>query len=209
MADARMKAGSLVPDNMMLRLIINELNKRGWLDTGPVVPYTVAATSLTDPSTSPMDNMMMDSINFPRDVSYSDNPTASFILDGYPRNASQAQQIEKVIPFNFVVNIQTPTDIIIDRICNRWVHAPSGRVYNTTFNPPKQPGLDDITGEVLTRRADDDPEVWKQRLSLFQQSSLPLLEHFDQKGVLWTVDGDSSDEISPKLFDEFEKRFVL
>jgi adenylate kinase len=208
MAEARMKAGNLVPDNMMLRLIVNELNKRGWLDTGPVVPYTVAATSLSDPSTSPMDNMMMDAISFPRDISYSDNPSASFILDGFPRNASQAEQIEKVIPFNFVVNIQTPAEIIIDRICNRWVHAPSGRVYNTTFNPPKQPGLDDITGEVLTRRPDDDPEVWKQRLSLFQKSSLPLLEHFDQKGVLWTVDGSTSDEISPKLFEEFEKRFV-
>jgi len=204
-----MKAGSLVPDNMMLRLIVNELNKRGWLDTGPMIPYTVDATSLSEPSTSPMGNMMMDSISFPQDVSYSDSPSASFILDGFPRNAAQAEQIEKVIPFNFVVNIQTPADIIIDRICNRWVHAPSGRVYNTTYNKPKQPGLDDVTGEKLTRRADDDPEVWKQRLSLFQKSSLPLLEHFDRKGVLWTVDGNSSDEISPKLFDEFDKRFSL
>jgi adenylate kinase len=203
-----MKAGKLVPDNMMLRLIVNELNKRGWLKTGPVVPYTVASTSMSEPSTSPMGNMMMDAISLPRDFSYSDNPSASFILDGFPRNASQAEQIEKIIPFNFVVNIQTPAEIIIDRICNRWVHAPSGRVYNTTFNPPKKAGVDDVTEEALTRRADDDPDVWKHRLALFQESSLPLLEHFDQKGVLWTVDGDSSDEISPKLFAEFEKRFI-
>jgi adenylate kinase len=106
-----------------------------------------------------------------------------------------------------VVNINTPSDIIIDRICNRWIHEPSGRVYNTTFNPPAVPGKDDVTGETLTRRADDDPEVWKARLKAFKETSSSLLEHYDKQGVLWTVNGNSSDEITPKILKEFGKRF--
>ena|ERR1700761_7540234 len=208
MAEARMKTGKLVPDNMMLRLILSEMTKRGWASTGPVMPYTLSTSSFSDPSTSSVNSSFVDAVKLPQQYSYSESPSASFILDGFPRNATQAKQIENIIPINFVVSLRTPVDIIIDRICNRWVHAPSGRVYNTTFNAPKMPGLDDVTGEPLTRRDDDDPGVWKDRLAHFEESSLPLLEYYDRKGILWSVDGNSSDEISPKLFKEFEKRFI-
>jgi adenylate kinase len=140
---------------------------------------------------------------------YSDHPGASFILDGFPRTAAQALQIDNLIPINMVVNIHTPSEIIIDRISNRWVHAPSGRVYNTTFNPPKVPGKDDVTGEPLTRREDDNPEVWKARLKQFKETSESLLEHYDKLGVLWTVQGNSSDEITPQILKEFGKRFGI
>jgi adenylate kinase len=106
-----------------------------------------------------------------------------------------------------VVSINTPSEIIIDRICNRWVHAPSGRVYNTTFNAPKVAGKDDVTGEALTRRADDDPEVWKARLKSFKENNEPLLEHYDKLGVLTTVNGNSSDEITPQILSMFTKKF--
>ena len=84
---------------------------------------------------------------------------------------------------------------------------PSGRTYNTTFNPPKVAGKDDITGEKLVQRDDDKPEVWKARLKQFEESAQPLLEHYNKLGVLWRVEGNSSDEISPKIFLEFQKRF--
>jgi len=105
------------------------------------------------------------------------------------------------------VHLDTPASVIIDRITNRWIHAPSGRVYNTTFNPPKSPGKDDITGESLTQREDDSEATWLTRLGKFQETCEPLLEHYDRLGVLWTVKGNSSDEISPKLFEEFGRRF--
>ena len=88
------------------------------------------------------------------------------------------------------------------------MHAPSGRVYNTDFNTPKVAGKDDVTGEPLTKREDDGEKTWKQRLRKFDETSRPLLEHYDKKGVLWTVEGNSSDEISPRLFAEFERRFA-
>lgn len=112
------------------------------------------------------------------------------------------------MPINLVVSLITPVNIILGRIASRWVHAPSGRVYNTGFNKPRVAGRDDVTGETLTQRADDDEGTWRMRLQKFDETSKPLLEHYDGKGVLWTVQGDSSDEISPKLFQELEKRFA-
>jgi adenylate kinase len=201
-----MKSGALVPDAMILRLIINELTMRGWIRDNSLRPYAVYASSVE------MEHTTVDSVLIPSGLrtsryTFSEKPSASFVLDGFPRTAVQAVQLESIIPINLVVNIDTPSDIIIDRICNRWVHAPSGRVYNTTFNAPKVEGKDDITGEELTRRADDDPDVWKARLKSFKENNEPLLAHYDKLGVLWTVTGNSSDEITPKLVAEFGKRF--
>jgi adenylate kinase len=203
-----MKAGALVPDAMILRLIINELTTRGWIRDSTLRPYAVYASSVEMPATT-VDSVMIPSELRTSRFTFSDKPSASFILDGFPRTAVQAVQLDQIVPINMVVNLNTPSDIIIDRICNRWVHEPSGRVYNTTFNAPKTDGKDDVTGEALSRRADDDPEVWKARLKSFRENNEPLLEHYDKLGVLWTVNGNSSDEISPQLFDEFGRRFAL
>lgn len=182
-AESLMQAGKLVPDDVMLRLISSELVSRGWISQ----PASTASTSV--PSAPEI------------------APSASFILDGFPRTAAQAASLEKLVPINFVVHLLTPPSIIIKRIASRWVHAPSGRVYNTEFNPPKVPGRDDVTGEPLTQRPDDSIDTWKQRLKQFEETSKPLLEHYEAKGCLWRVEGNSSDEISPKLFTEIERRF--
>lgn len=201
-----MKTGALVPDGMIVTLIMNELKKRGWANT-PQIPYTLNSAATSIPSLEFLDDSFSPETLSSVDYRYSESPSASFVLDGFPRTAEQAKQIDHLIPINLVVNIDTPKEVIVERISNRWVHAPSGRVYNTTFNPPKVEGKDDITGEALTRRSDDDPSVWNERLRRFEQTSAPLLEHYDRKGLLWTVRGNSSDEISPKLFEEFGKRF--
>ncbi|KAL8835959.1 MAG: hypothetical protein Q9170_003116 [Blastenia crenularia] len=182
-ADSFIRAGNLVPDEMILKLILNELKSKRWVSS---------QSSVTDASPAEP----------------SKNPSASFILDGFPRTAAQASRLDSLIPINLVVSLITPVNIILSRIASRWVHAPSGRVYNTDFNAPKVAGKDDITGELLTKRTDDDEETWKSRLRKFDETSQPLLEHYDRKGVLWTVKGNSSDEISPKLFQEFESRFA-
>ncbi|KAF2146783.1 uncharacterized protein K452DRAFT_282982 [Aplosporella prunicola CBS 121167] len=208
-AEAKMKTGALLPDTMMVRLIINELNLRGWLVPDTIMPYTVNFTAPGAESLlESVDDVFIPSPFRTSKYNYSESPSASFILDGFPRTAAQAKQIDEIVPINLVVNIKTPTDVILDRICNRWVHEPSGRVYNTTFNAPRVAGIDDITGEPLVQRADDSPEVWTARLKKFEETSAPLLEHYDKKSVLWTVNGNSSDEISPRLFDEFARRFA-
>ena len=209
-AESQLSAGLLVPDAMILRLILNEFTTRGWLRDNSKAPYSLnSAINQLDDAES-VDDAFITTFN-PQDrkYDYSDKPSASFVLDGFPRTAPQATQLDQLVPINFVVHINTPNSIVLDRICNRWVHEPSGRVYNTTFNAPKVHGMDDFTGEPLSRRLDDDPEIWKKRLKRFEETSIPLLEHYDKQGVLWTVNGRSSDEITPRLLEELKRRFGI
>lgn len=198
----------------MLRLISGELRNRGWLQHhGPpdVMTLSSEATSSTAEMRSP-NNLAFDAFAAGRPVSpaqASDDPTASFILDGYPRTATQADSLETIVPINLAVSLKTPFEVVLERIAGRWVHEPSGRVYNTTFNAPKVHGRDDITGEALIQRADDTEATYRARFKKFQEASEPLLEHYAKKGVLVEVEGMSSDEISPKLYQVFEEHFVM
>jgi adenylate kinase len=215
-AESIMKTGALIPDSTILRLITSELTTRGWIKT-PKSQKPLTLNSM-GASLNPMDSVTAgadDIDNYitsepSKDVKYdySDSPDASFILDGFPRTAAQADQLDAFFPINLVVELKTPVSVILDRICNRWTHPASGRVYNTTFNAPKVDGKDDVTGEPLVQRDDDNPETWRARLSKFEETSKPLLDHYDKLGVLWRVEGNSSDEISPKLFEEFGRRFA-
>lgn len=212
-----MKSGGLVADELMLRLISNEFHTRGWLfGQGRPSIMTLASEATTAnlgyyDETPPMDTVFttpiaLDEHSTPQ---ASDDPSASFILDGFPRTATQADTLDKIIPINLVVSLKTPLSVIMERIAGRWVHEPSGRVYNTTFNAPRVPGIDDVTGEPLIQRPDDSEDVYRARWQKFQETSEPLLEHYARKGVLTEVEGLSSDEISPKLFEQFERRFVV
>lgn len=192
---------------MILRLIRNTLTTRGWLmPTEGAKPFTLNSVA-ADYNSSPQDSFMTMPYSQDTDYDYSDDPDASFILDGFPRTAAQAAQLGGLLPINMVIHIHTPASIILDRICNRWIHPASGRVYNTTYNAPKVDGQDDITGDKLVQRDDDKPGVWQARLQSFEDNAAPLLEHYEKLGVLWKVEGDSSDAISPKIFEEFGKRF--
>ncbi|EEH34537.2 adenylate kinase [Paracoccidioides lutzii Pb01] len=201
-AESTILAGDLVPDNIILELISSELSSKGWLSALPTTsttstsatPLAAAAAAATTTPTTPATPIL--------------NPSASFILDGFPRTATQATSLDRLIPINLVVHLLTPPAVIISRIASRWVHAPSGRVYNTNFNAPKVAGKDDITGDPLVQREDDSVETWRQRLRKFEETSKSLLEHYEKRGCLWRVEGDSSDEISPKLFEEIERRFA-
>ncbi|KAK4041582.1 P-loop containing nucleoside triphosphate hydrolase protein [Parachaetomium inaequale] len=222
--ESTMKAGGLVSDDLILRLISNELNQRGWIysghPSGNVMTLASSAVGATGESAQPFqdDAGMAAFLSSPAHARgygggggaarINDDPSASFLLDGFPRTAAQADRLDEIVPINLAVSIRTPLDVIMERIHGRWVHEPSGRVYNTSFNAPRVPGRDDVTGEPLVRRADDSDEVYRARWNKFQETSEPLLEHYARKGVLWEVDGLSSDEITPKLLGEFERRFV-
>src|SRR5579871_572593 len=123
-----MKSGALVPDAMILRLILNELKTRGWLFS-PGGPETLTLSSATAAATADDFDMdpyvgspVLEHLSTPPLTS--DDPSASFILDGFPRTKSQATQLDTLVPINFVVSLKTPFSAILDRIANRWVHAP-------------------------------------------------------------------------------------
>lgn len=79
------------------------------------------------------------------------------------------------------------------------MHMPSGRVYNTEFNPPKVPMKDDVTGEPLTKRPDDDPEILLKRLTVYDNETKPVLDFYKTKGILSEFKGNTSNEIWEKL----------
>ncbi|KAF3923089.1 hypothetical protein ABW20_dc0106157 [Dactylellina cionopaga] len=146
--------------------------------------------------------------SLPSTSSSSSSSSSSYILDGFPRTRPQAESLDDAgVDVNFVVNLDVPHSVILDRIANRWVHPRSGRVYNLTYSPPKVEGKDDITGEPLIRRVDDNPETFKVRLEKYAEVTSPLMDFYREKGVMWTVEGKTSDEITPKLLEEVVRRF--
>ncbi|KAM6500476.1 ADK domain containing protein [Amanita muscaria] len=134
-----------------------------------------------------------------------------WILDGFPRTTKQAELLDahlkkRNMPLTLVVNLDVRDDIILRRISDRWVHLPSGRVYNLSYNPPRVPGHDDFTGEPLIKRPDDNPEIFARRLAQFYASTAPIIDYYTKllsiaqsPLKLRTLSGSTSDEIWPQL----------
>jgi nucleoside-triphosphate--adenylate kinase len=135
--------------------------------------------------------------------------STSWLMDGFPRTAVQAEKLWKVQPIDFALNLDVPFEVIIDRVKGRWVHLPSGRVYNTDFNAPKVPGKDDITGEDLIQRSDDRPEAVLKRLQIYSDMTRPVIEFYDKMGILKEFIGRTSDEIWPKVIAYLDLRLNL
>ncbi|CAG8467477.1 1178_t:CDS:2 [Scutellospora calospora] len=140
------------------------------------------------------------------------NKQQNWLLDGFPRTINQAVVLDDRLAMtnrslNLVINLHVPEDVILQRIMDRWVHVPSGRVYNLSYNPPKISGIDDITGEKLTKRSDDNPETFKIRLQKHRSLTEPLLEYYTKSNILITCYGRTSDEIYPQIERELLKRF--
>lgn len=104
-----------------------------------------------------------------------------FILDGFPRTMPQAQALhDHGVDLDHVLEVNVDDDEIIKRMSGRLTHGPSGRVYHREFNPPKQHGVDDHTGEALIQREDDKEETVRKRLAIYHQQTKPLLEYYQQ-----------------------------
>ncbi|XP_076025279.1 GTP:AMP phosphotransferase AK3, mitochondrial [Genypterus blacodes] len=123
----------------------------------------------------------------------------SWLLDGFPRTVAQAEALEDVYSVDTVINLNVPFQTIKQRLTSRWTHLPSGRVYNTDFNPPKVVGTDDVTGEALVQRDDDTPVTVMRRLKAYENQTEPVLEYFRCKGVLATFTGTETNKIWPHV----------
>lgn len=129
-----------------------------------------------------------------------------FLLDGFPRTIPQADAMQQAgIQVDVVLEFQVPDAVIIERIAGRRVHAPSGRVYHVRYNPPMVEGKDDVTGEALTLRKDDQESTVRQRLIEYHQLTAPLIEYYSQLATssairYITIDGTQPvTEVSARL----------
>lgn len=124
----------------------------------------------------------------------------SWILDGFPRNIAQAEALQTPdTKPTVVIELVVPFEVIIERLKGRWIHVPSGRVYNMDFNKPKVPGKDDVTGEPLVQRVDDHPETVMARLQAYKNQTIAVSEFYKKREILAEFHGRESNEIWPHV----------
>jgi adenylate kinase len=112
---------------------------------------------------------------------------AGFIVDGFPRTIPQAEALRDAgVNIDYVVEIAVGDEEILRRMSGRRVHLASGRTYHVTFNPPRVPGKDDVTGEDLVQRADDNEETVKRRIANYHSQTQPLIAFYSK----WEATGD-------------------
>jgi adenylate kinase len=166
----------------MLRQAVAEgtelgLKAKGFMDAGSLVPDDVI-------------------IGVALDRVQADDARDGFLLDGFPRTVGQADALEREMQdlgrkVTAVLLIDVPDDEIVRRISGRRV-SKSGRTYHVDFDPPKHEGRCDIDGSALIQREDDRPEVVKERLAHYHELTKPLIDYYDERGLLRRFDGTRS-----------------
>jgi len=111
-----------------------------------------------------------------------------YLLDGFPRTIGQANAMkDNDIHVDYVIEINVDDDEIIKRMSGRRAHLASGRTYHTEYNPPKQEGIDDVTGEPLVQRDDDKEDTVKKRLTVYHEQTEPLIEYYSDYSQSGTI----------------------
>jgi adenylate kinase len=104
-----------------------------------------------------------------------------YLFDGFPRTIPQAEAIaQEGVGIDHVLEIDVPDEEIITRMSGRRVHPGSGRVYHVNFNPPKEEGRDDLTGEPLVQREDDREDTVRKRLEVYRAQTRPLIDYYQR-----------------------------
>lgn len=128
-----------------------------------------------------------------------DDAKKGFLLDGFPRTIEQAEALNSIMSeldreIDAVINIEVPEEELMNRLTGRRICEKCGTTYHLVFNPPKVDGICDIDGGKLYQREDDNPETVSNRLSVNVKQSKPILEYYNEKGVLKNIDGSKDIE---------------
>ncbi|WP_122135063.1 adenylate kinase [Staphylococcus warneri] len=136
-----------------------------------------------------------------------DDAKKGFLLDGFPRTIDQAEALNSIMAeldrnINAVINIEVPEEELMNRLTGRRICENCGTTYHLVFNPPKVEGICDLDGGKLYQREDDNPETVSNRLKVNVKQSKPILEYYDNKGVLKNIDGSKDiEEVTTDVID--------
>jgi len=133
-----------------------------------------------------------------------------FLLDGFPRTVVQAEKLDDLLDkrntqLDAVIEFGIDDNLLFRRITGRLIHSASGRSYHEEFNPPKRPMTDDLTGEPLTRRSDDNVEALRKRLITYHTQTKPLVDYYQIRGIHHHVDASLAAE---KVFSSIDSIFL-
>ncbi|KAM8883466.1 adenylate kinase 2, mitochondrial isoform X2 [Synchiropus splendidus] len=123
-----------------------------------------------------------------------------FLLDGFPRTVKQAEMLDDLLDkrqekLDSVVEFAVDDSLLVRRICGRLIHQPSGRSYHEEFNPPKEHMKDDVTGEPLMRRSDDNEATLRSRLEAYHRQTVPLVDYYSARGLHTAIDASKSPNV--------------
>ena len=121
------------------------------------------------------------------------------VLDGFPRTPGQAEATGRMLAergghVDVALSIEVPEEALVERIVGRWTCRANGHIYHEKYSPPGTPGVCDIDGSELFQREDQKAEVVKNRNQIYLQDTAPLLDYYQSRGVLKTIDGEQSVE---------------
>ena len=167
-----------------------ELGKKakGFIDQGLLVPDELTVGLVTDRISQP-------------------DCEKGFMLDGFPRNVAQAEQLDKYlkevdISLDKVVNIEVDKDILVGRAVGRRICKSCGATYHVEFNPPKADGVCDVCGGELYQRADDNEETVSKRIQVYLDETKPLVDYYSKEGIIANINGEQSiDKVFADIVD--------
>lgn len=176
-------------------------------------PLGIAAKQIMDTGKLVSDDLIIELVK--ERISRADCQNG-FLFDGFPRTIPQAKALQDAgVKLDYVVEIAVADAVIIERLSGRRVHLPSGRTYHVLFNRPKVAGKDDVTGDDLIQREDDQRETVKKRLKVYHLQTKPLVDYY----AAWAASGDARapklisisgvgemEEISDRIFAALQQR---
>lgn len=140
-------------------------------------PLGIAAKSVMDAGGLVSDDII---IGLVKDRLKQPDCARGYLFDGFPRTIPQADAMKEAgVAIDYVLEIDVPDEAIVERMSGRRVHAASGRSYHVKFNPPKQAGVDDVTGEELIQRDDDKEETVTRRLKVYHDQTKALVNYYN------------------------------
>lgn len=133
------------------------------------------------------------------------------ILDGFPRTPAQAEALDEMLiefggKINLVLFIEVPEQLLIERLTGRWTCSANNHVFHEKFNPPNIKGICDFDRSLLYQRKDDMPITVRNRINVYMDSTLPLINYYQEKGILKKIDGRQSIEIVTEEIVSFVQR---